>query len=290
MIPITSIGKVKAFGGRIWIKQDIEAEVMGKYKNSPNTLLFDKSTMLFGVDGQAIKDMGYAIVVEGYLDLIMLHQHGFRNAVATCGTALTKEHVEILRKYTDFIYLVYDGDNAGSKASEKSTLLLFRQWMRGRVVTMPEKEDPDSFLRKDGDFNALLNTGIPFGVYLAQKFPGTKLEVFRGLLRREDQYDTIGFLGYCGTAPEMRMFAEFEARTVVEKMLRNAPVIVSENDIEVKQWEDQLYLFKNKCFLLHQKVEGDCLKQAQKMATMLARLRATVLTKRKRAQPPAKRR
>ncbi len=274
MIPVMSGGKVKGFGGRLFVKRDEEAG-MPKYLNTKDTLLFHKGKTLFGLDSNAIKKKGYAIVVEGHLDVIQLHQHGFKNAVATCGTALTKEHVEILRKHCDDIYLVFDGDTAGEVAAMKSTELLFDKWMSGRVVTMPQGEDPDSYLKSGKNFNEALAAGVPFGVYLAQSNAGLQPKIFASLLKRNNSMDTIEFLAHCGTGAEMRMFALFESRDIPEIWLRDEAAILTKGDVSVKQAKGYLYYFCGKRFVMKQKTkaDGDARAQAEIMADKIIKLR-----------------
>lgn len=112
VIPIVYGGQVKGFGARAI------GELEPKYLNSPTTLLFQKRRLLFGLDPSAIRQKGYAIVVEGYFDVIMHHQMGFRNTVAPLGTSLTAEQIAMLSKHTDHVVLIYDGDNAGKRAAD----------------------------------------------------------------------------------------------------------------------------------------------------------------------------
>ncbi len=139
-------GRVVAFGGRTL------TGAMPKYLNSPETPVFSKRKSLFGIDRahDEIRKSRQAIVVEGYTDCIMCHQMGLRNVVATLGTALTADHVRTLRRFADRISVVYDADEAGLKAAERSLELLLPEDIDTRVAVLPEGEDPCSFLVSKG--------------------------------------------------------------------------------------------------------------------------------------------
>jgi DNA primase len=147
MFPILDVrGRVIAFGGRAL------DDSLPKYLNSPETSLFSKGTCLYGLD--AAKDgmlrEKRVIVVEGYTDCLMSHQHGVDWTVATLGTALTPSHVSTLRRYVDEVLLVFDGDNAGRAAAERSIDIFLEQDVDMRVVLLPEELDPCDFLVKHG--------------------------------------------------------------------------------------------------------------------------------------------
>ncbi len=151
MFPIRDVqGRVVAFSGR-YLQKDTDQP---KYVNSPETPLFHKGRILFGLDlaRQAIlrEEGREAIVVEGQVDVIRCHQQGFTAAVAAQGTAFTEEHVSILKRYADSAVLVYDADGAGQAAALKTAQALMRSGMIVRVAVLPAGEDPDSFLLREG--------------------------------------------------------------------------------------------------------------------------------------------
>ncbi len=154
-------GRVVAFSGR----QLVEQKNSGKYVNSPETLIFRKSNVLFGFDraSRAIgKDSHCEVIVcEGQIDCIRLHSSGFANAVAGQGTAFTDEHVRMLKRVASQAVLVYDDDAAGHKATIRSAGMLLAAEIPVRVVSLPDGDDPDSFLRTKGAeaFRALLENG-----------------------------------------------------------------------------------------------------------------------------------
>ena len=143
-------GRVVAFSGR----QLVEKKNSGKYVNSPETVIFKKSNVLFGFDKAAgsiaRSPHREAIVCEGQIDAIRLHTSGFPVAVASQGTAFTAEHVRMLKKVADSVLLVFDDDSAGHKATIRTAGLFLAEQMPVRVVNLPEGDDPDSFLRAKG--------------------------------------------------------------------------------------------------------------------------------------------
>lgn len=149
MFPICDpMGRVIGFSGRIMNK----AEKGAKYVNSPETLLFHKNQLLYAFDKarKPIVESRQAIVVEGQIDSIRCHLAGIANAVASQGTALTENHARLIKRYADEVVLVLDADAAGVKAALASSEIFIAQELSVRVVSLPEKEDPDSLIRKSG--------------------------------------------------------------------------------------------------------------------------------------------
>ncbi len=122
-----------------------------KYLNSPDTILFNKSETLYGLDKakDGIRKFKYAILVEGQMDLLLCHQEGFNNTVATSGTALTDKHLQMLRRYTNNLMLLYDADKAGLNATVKAWTLALKYGFEVKTAVMPTGEDPASLLLKD---------------------------------------------------------------------------------------------------------------------------------------------
>jgi DNA primase len=147
MIPVRGVtGKTIAFSGRTFTDQQ------PKYINSPETEIFKKRRVLFNMDKakQSLRKAEYALIVEGYFDVMRLHEHGLGNCVASMGTALTKEHVELLRRYTGDIYMLFDGDQAGYTSALKSLPIFLEADTFPSVIFLPEGEDPDTFLSSHG--------------------------------------------------------------------------------------------------------------------------------------------
>ena len=147
MFPIIDVrGNVIGFGGRIMKKDDKAA----KYLNSPETLIFNKRKNLFALNLAKKSKLGYLILVEGYMDAIALHQYGFDSAVASLGTALTEDGAALLSRYTDQVVLIYDGDTAGQRATQRAIPILEKAGLQVKVLQMRDAKDPDEFLKKFG--------------------------------------------------------------------------------------------------------------------------------------------
>src|SRR4030066_2149087 len=123
-----------------------------KYLNSAESPIFSKGRVLYGLNfsKDSIKKKGFAIFVEGYLDVITTHMYGFSNTVAPLGTALTKEHGKLIKRFTDDAVLVFDGDAPGIKAAKNGIGILLESGLNVKVLPMPEGEDPESLLRNKG--------------------------------------------------------------------------------------------------------------------------------------------
>lgn len=161
-------GRTVGFGGRILpeLEQKMAAAGRGvaKYLNSPETLLFKKSRNLYGADlaRTAARNAGWVGVVEGYTDVIAAHQVGLANVVGTLGTALTDDHVQALRRLADRVVLVFDGDEAGQKAADRSLELFLGHEVDVRVLTLPEHLDPCDYLLAHGagPFRAMVDRAV----------------------------------------------------------------------------------------------------------------------------------
>ena len=147
IFPVRNLsGQYVAFGGRIMGKADKTA----KYINSPESLIYSKSRELYGLyqAKQAISKANKCYLVEGYTDVISMHQSGVENVVASSGTALTVQQIRLIRRFTERVTVLYDGDNAGIKAALRGIDLLLEEGLDIKVVLLPEGEDPDSYAQK----------------------------------------------------------------------------------------------------------------------------------------------
>jgi len=147
MFPIFDVNmQVAGFGGRVM------DDAMPKYMNSPDTPVYNKSRILYGlhVAKQFCRQTGFVHIVEGYFDFLSLYQHGIKNTVATLGTALTSDHVRILKGYAARMILVFDSDAAGINAAKRSIKIFLREGVDTRVLVLPEGNDPDSYVVKHG--------------------------------------------------------------------------------------------------------------------------------------------
>jgi len=147
IFPIHSFsGRVLGFGARI-LRNNVKT---AKYLNSPETEIYHKSNVLYGLNQskQAISRKNVCLLVEGYMDVISLHMSGIENVVASSGTSLTTEQIKLIKRLTENVTILFDGDNAGIKASFRSIDMLLTEGMNIRVLLFPDGDDPDSFARK----------------------------------------------------------------------------------------------------------------------------------------------
>ena len=164
MFPIqNSVGRVAGFAGRVFDNST------PKYINSPETKVYHKGSLLYGfhLAKKEIKEKGFAILVEGYMDVIVCHQYGFTNTVAGMGTALTDNQVKLIKKWCDTVILLYDSDDAGIMAASRNGQILENAGLKVNVVNLSKGEDPDSFLRKYGakELNKLIQESKEFFLY-----------------------------------------------------------------------------------------------------------------------------
>ena len=146
IFPVHNIsGRIVAFGGRT-LRTDKQ---VAKYQNSPESEIYSKKRELYGLyfAKKAIQQQNFAIMVEGYTDVISMHQAGVENVVSSSGTSLTTDQIRLLGRFTKNITVIYDGDSAGIHASLRGIDMILREGMNVRVVLLPEPEDPDSFAR-----------------------------------------------------------------------------------------------------------------------------------------------
>lgn len=152
IIPIiNNFGEIVGFGGRLLDKQ---SHIPVKYRNTSATPIFDKSKIIFGINLLKKKkqksDIRYVIMTEGYMDVMALHQAGFDTAVASMGTALTQQQAKAIKNYTTNVYISYDGDSAGQKATMRGLDILAECGLNVKVVSLPDGLDPDDVIKKYG--------------------------------------------------------------------------------------------------------------------------------------------
>ncbi len=172
IVPIFNIsGKVIAFGGRGLDEKTIS---FGKYKNTSDTPLFTKKNNLFALN--LVKEqkqqgpLSYVVMVEGYMDVIAMYQAGFKRAVASMGTSLTENQAKLLSRLTDTVYICYDGDSAGQKATVRGLDILDEAGLEVNVMSVPENLDPDEYIKKYGAeaFEKLVEQALPLPDYKLQ--------------------------------------------------------------------------------------------------------------------------
>jgi DNA primase len=262
MFPIQDyLGKVIAFGARQLNPDD----KMGKYINSPQTIVYDKSQTLYGLfqAKNEIRSRKYSILVEGYADVISMHSAGFKNTVASSGTALTKEQLDLLYRYCKKIYISYDSDTAGITAADRALELAKEKGFEVMIVRLPDGEDPDSIVQKHG--NKLMNTFIDhaqpflqFKIDLLEKSgalstPSGKSDAVRKIIRiissipdrlQHDEY--IRQLSSMLQISESQLKQVYNEKLVQEKKSRQKQSAKSDyNDVPDKK-EDSNVKTKNK--------------------------------------------
>jgi len=195
IFPIEDVqGAVIAFGGRVM------DDSLPKYLNSPDTMLFKKGETLYGLSQakEGIRKKGYAVLSEGYLDVIVSHQHGFENVMAPLGTALTPGHLRKLSRFTKKLVLVFDGDPAGVAAAKRALGVGLEQSFNLKVAVLPQGEDPDSLLKAKGalEFKKLLGRAWSPMEFILRGTKGPRVDTIR---------EAIGVIG---RAPEPIMREE----------------------------------------------------------------------------------
>ena len=169
MFPIMDANsRVIGFGGRVM------GDAKPKYLNSPETLVFDKSRNLYGLHRARSSRKPYFLLCEGYMDVISMHQAGFTNAVASLGTAFTAGHASLIKRYVQEVYLVYDSDEAGTKAALRATPILKEAGISAKVIRMEPYKDPDEFIKNlgAGEFEKRIGgarNGFMFGLEVLEK-------------------------------------------------------------------------------------------------------------------------
>lgn len=246
IFPICSeSGKVLAFGGRTLFNDN------PKYLNSPDTPLFKKGKQLFGFHlvKQEIREKKQAILVEGYFDMISLFQNGIKNAVATLGTALTEDQINLVKRFSDEIFIFYDTDEAGGKATLRGIEKMFEQNINPRIIFTGNAKDPDDFIREQGQeaFIHLQNQSVSGFKYLLErvshsynlKIPEKKrqaIEEIKGFLSRiEDPIIREGYkiqaADFFKVSPEMIVFD----RMVVRGENTGGPLLIKTDEKEFIQ-------------------------------------------------------
>ena len=184
-------GRVVAFAGRVFDTSQKSA----KYLNSPESIIYTKGRTLYGLSlaKDEIRKLNKSIIVEGYMDLISLYQNGIKNVVAVSGTALTDDQVQLLSRYTKNVVLLFDADTAGIRASMRSIEILLKKDMDVKIASVPEGEDPDSYVNKFGKekFHEIIEKAQNFLEYQSSRYesegkfndPVTLAEAIRELVK-----------------------------------------------------------------------------------------------------------
>ncbi len=220
IFPIENVfGETVAFGGRILDKGE------PKYLNSPESPVYIKGKNLYGLNKakEEIRKKGFALIVEGYFDLISLWNAGICNVVATLGTALTREHLELLRRYTIDVVALFDPDEAGKKALDRSLELFLTTHMRVKALILPEKFDPDDYVRKFGKdkMEELIALAQPLSDYYIENVLGAG----RTFEDKRDMVKTaMDFIAKIGDKKEKDLFI----KRIAEKTGLNEELLIKE--------------------------------------------------------------
>ena len=194
MFPIMDVNnRVIGFGGRVM------GDAKPKYLNSPETLIFDKSRNLYGLNRARSSKKHYFLLCEGYMDVISLHQAGFTNAVASLGTSLTTGHATLIKRYVDEVFLTYDSDDAGTRAALRALPILREAGITAKIIRMEPYKDPDEFIKNLGaeafeERIAKARNGFMFGLEVIEKnydmtSPEGKTEFMKEAARRLTAFD-----------------------------------------------------------------------------------------------------
>ena len=194
MFPIMDANsRVIGFGGRVM------GDGKPKYLNSPETMIFDKSRNLYGLNRARSSRKSYFLLCEGYMDVISLHQAGFTNAVASLGTALTQGHASLIKRYVKEVYLTYDSDEAGTKAALRAIPMLREAGISAKVIRMEPYKDPDEFIKNLGkeafeDRIREARNGFLFGVEVLERdydlaSPEGKTDFLKEVARRLGEFE-----------------------------------------------------------------------------------------------------
>jgi len=219
-------GRPVAFGGRVL--PETGSTSPAKYINSPETPLFTKSSLVYGLDaardairkGDALVRKGEVLVMEGYTDCIVAHQFGFCNAVAVLGTALGSRHVQILKRFADRIVLVLDGDEAGQKRTNEVLELFVAENVDLRIVTLPDNLDPCDFLQSRGAeaFRAILEEGSVDALEHAFRTATRGIDLVNDIHRASNALERL--LATVAKAPRLRADTTRDDRFREEKILQ----------------------------------------------------------------------
>lgn len=248
MFPVLDIkGNPVAFGARIL------AQGEPKYLNSPETPAYTKGNHLYGLfqSREEIRQKKFAILVEGYLDLIALYQYGIRNAAASLGTAFTPEQSKLLSRFTKRVVINYDGDKAGVKAARRAIEILLAEDFETKVLVLPDGQDPDDYLKTNGaeSYNHLRGSAYPFLQFVLENLarersinsPKAKAEAVEEVLpvlsairnlveRRETLKQTLKFFRIEDKVTENYLWKE------IQKKEKSSGRSESENKLEVKNF------------------------------------------------------
>lgn len=233
-------GRIIGFGGRVL------DDSQPKYLNSPETAIFNKRRTLFGLHSacQEIRKKGYAIVVEGYMDVITAHSYGFKNTVASLGTAFTLQQCKKILRYAPEIMFAYDSDSAGQNATVRALSIARGSGADIKVISIPDGKDPDEFIRKNGAqaFQALVEKALPLVDYQVEKaFKDYDYSTLEGKVKvvsslvpvLAQTHNAVAFNAYVARISQALGIDESAVRSEIQKFL-----FTQQKDKNVKKGQD----------------------------------------------------
>jgi DNA primase len=257
MFPIFDVNmQVAGFGGRVM------DDAMPKYMNSPETPVYNKSRILYGLHAskQFCRQEGIVYIVEGYFDFLSLYQHGIKNTVASLGTALTPDHVRILKGYAAKMILVFDSDAAGISAAKRSIKIFMNEGVDTRILVLPQENDPDSYVVKNGEkaFNELASKAKTIMQFLLQVAIDTHGMSVEGRIRILEEMKQ-----------QLILIQDSALRSLYVKELAET-LNIDERAVLEKVKEQYLSRPEKKSFLMDEKKENDKLESDRREEQMIS--------------------
>lgn len=259
---IDHTGKVVGFSGRA-----LESTAYAKYKNTRATPLFNKSSNIYCINflRKARLEKNYAILVEGQIDVVSLQQAGFQNAIATMGTAFNKNHVQTLSRFVDNVIVCFDGDSAGKKATVKSLEPLLDEDLNIKVIMLPEKLDPDEYIKKYGaeEYQKLIDSAM--GVYEFEiryqaettdlskrenisKFIDNCLKIVLGIKKESERQVYIDLIANISNVPRETILRQY--LSIANKKVDTSSQYVAVNVAQSKNYKAEQFVLAS---VLHKK-------------------------------------
>ena len=262
MFPIHSFsGRVLGFGGRA-----LNPKAKAKYQNSPESLIYNKSKILYGIffAKNSISKNDNCFIVEGYTDVISLHQKGVKNVVSASGTSLTIEQIKLINRFTKNITILFDGDPAGIKASFRGVDMILKEGMNVKVVSFPKNEDPDSYAHKNSSedlVNFLKNNAIDFITYKtkilnagSEKDPIKRVSIIKDIIRSialiPDYLTRTEYCKICSKLLDVKenvLLRDIDQERKKINLSSNKPNIISQEkpkkisqNLKVKKYEEEI--------------------------------------------------
>ena len=257
-------GKVVGFSGR-----SMEKDARAKYKNTRQTPIFNKSSNIYCINflRKARLEKNYAILVEGQMDVVALHQAGFENAIATMGTAFNQNHVSTLSRFVDSVIVCFDGDGAGQKATVKSLEPLLSEGFEIKVMELPEKLDPDEYIKKYGaeSYQNLIDNSLPvyeFEIkYEAKKldlsnrdnvskFIDNSLKIVQTMKRESEKQVYVDLIANISKVPRETIARQLNSMRGKQKEIAKPQTEIETQVVETKNYKAELFVLAS---VLHKK-------------------------------------